>query len=108
MKVVFNIPVAYRIPGSVATIPIIDTDNITMQATYNSQLMAFDFFQNNVTLVRNSVSTMTSTSSSSSITKTIVMESSNGMHYSAVDMGHVNEITFQNTNNDLSGKLTIK
>ncbi|XP_037824553.1 integrin alpha-PS3-like isoform X1 [Lucilia sericata] len=102
MKVVFNIPVAYRIPGSLATIPIIDMDNITMQATYNSQLVVFDFFQNNITLVRNSISTMSS--ASSTMTKTIV-ESSNGLHYNAIDMGHVNEISFKNTNNDFGDSV---
>lgn len=102
MKVVFNIPVAYKIPGSAATIPIIDMDNITIQATYNSQLMVFDYYQNNITLVRNAISTMSTSSTFS--TKTIV-HSGNGINYDAIDMGHVNEISFKTTStNDLGGK----
>ncbi|XP_065370369.1 integrin alpha-PS3-like isoform X2 [Calliphora vicina] len=102
MKVVFNIPVAYKIPGSSATIPIINMDNITMQATYNSQLVVFDFFQNNITLVRNSISTMSS--ASSTVTKTIV-QSSNGLNYNAIDMGHVNEISFKENHNDIGDSV---
>ena len=102
MKVIFNIPVAYRIPGSTATIPIINMDNITMQATYNSQLMVFDYYQNNITLVRNAISTM---SSSSSFTTKTIVQSSNGMNYNAINMGHVNEVSFKTSStNDLGGK----
>lgn len=100
MKVIFSIPVAYRIAGSLATIPIINIDNITMQATYNSQLVVFDFFQNNVTLVRNSISTMTS--SSSTVAKTIT-ESSNAFHYNSINVDQVNKISFENSNHDFAG-----
>lgn len=57
MELKFDIPVAYRIPGGTATIPIIDMSNITMQATYDSQLVGIDFYQNTTQILMNSIET---------------------------------------------------
>uniref|UniRef100_A0A1B0A219 Integrin alpha second immunoglobulin-like domain-containing protein n=1 Tax=Glossina pallidipes TaxID=7398 RepID=A0A1B0A219_GLOPL len=57
MELKFDIPVAYRIPGATATIPIIDMSNITMQATYDSQLVGIDFYQNTTQILMNSIET---------------------------------------------------
>lgn len=102
MEVVFNIPVAYRISGSEATIPIIDMNNITMQATYDSQLVGIDFYQNTTQLLMNTISTMSSFSSS--VTKTII-ENSNGMHYDGINMGHVNEISYKDSDHSMGGNF---
>ncbi|KAM8711525.1 hypothetical protein ACLKA7_000636 [Drosophila subpalustris] len=54
LEIVFHIPVAYKISGSTATIPIINVSNLTMQATYDSQLVAIELLdQNNTQIIMN-------------------------------------------------------
>uniref|UniRef100_A0A1A9WWH1 Integrin alpha second immunoglobulin-like domain-containing protein n=1 Tax=Glossina brevipalpis TaxID=37001 RepID=A0A1A9WWH1_9MUSC len=55
MEVEFYIPVAYRTQGATAIIPIIDMTNISMQASYDSQLVGIDFYQNTTQILMNSI-----------------------------------------------------
>ncbi|XP_060658574.1 integrin alpha-PS3-like isoform X1 [Drosophila nasuta] len=88
LEIVFNIPVAYRVSGSTATIPIINVSNLTMQATYDSQLVAIELLdQNNTQIIMNTVEI---SSSSSRVEHTVVV-SQNGAHYDSTTSGHVHQ-----------------
>ncbi|XP_030384138.1 integrin alpha-PS3 isoform X2 [Scaptodrosophila lebanonensis] len=61
LEISFFIPIAYKVAGSTATIPIININNLTMQATYDSQLVAIDLVdQNNTQILMNTVEISTS------------------------------------------------
>lgn len=90
MEIVFSIPVAYTVPGTSKTIPIVDMSNITMQAVYDAQIKDVEFTQNNTHILMNAIEK--TSSFSTSFTKTMT-ESNNGMHYNSMAMGHVNEFT---------------
>lgn len=51
MQLVFNIPVAYIIPGSTKLIPIVNVTDIAMEAIYDSQRKDVFFYQNNTQLL---------------------------------------------------------
>lgn len=92
MSIVFDIPVAYLIPGTAKNIPIVDMNNITMQAVYDSQIKDVQFYQNNTQILMNAVE-KTSSFSTQFTSKLVKDASANGMQYNAIDMGHVNEFT---------------
>lgn len=95
LEIVFHIPVAYKIAGSKAIIPIINVANISMQATYDSQLVAIELLdQNNTQIIMNAVEV----SSSRSVTEGVAV-SQNGGHYDIITSGHVHE-TWQEYDSD--------
>ncbi|KAH8299896.1 hypothetical protein KR044_007351 [Drosophila immigrans] len=95
LEIVFHIPVAYRISGSTATIPIINVSNLTMQATYDSQLVGIELLdQNNTQIIMNTVEV----SSTRSHTEHVVV-SQNGAHYDVSTSGHVHT-TWQELDSD--------
>lgn len=83
------IPVAYRIPGSLITIPIIDMSNITVQGVYDSQLIGVDFFQNTTQLLMNPLEIKKKFQTSK--TTTIFTEDINGHFYESAKTDHVYE-----------------
>ncbi|XP_013109885.2 integrin alpha-PS3 [Stomoxys calcitrans] len=90
IRIVFDIPVAYTIPGSTKNVQIIDMNNITMQAVHDSQIKDVQFFQNSTQILTNAVE-KTASFSTQFTTKLSKDGGSNGMHYNAINMGHVNE-----------------
>lgn len=87
LEIVFYIPVAYKVAGSSANIPIINVGNISMQATYDSQLVAIELLdQNNTQILMNAVEV-----SSSRGMEEAVAVSQNGGHYDVITSGHVQE-----------------
>lgn len=87
LEIVFHIPVAYKISGSSATIPIINVSNLTMQATYDSQLVAIELLdQNNTQIIMNTIEVSSSRTSTER-----VLFSQNGAHYDSSTSGHVHE-----------------
>lgn len=87
LEIVFYIPVAYKISGSTASIPIINVSNLTMQATYDSQLVAIDLMdQNNTQILMNPIEVSTTRTSTER-----VLISQNGAHYDVSTSGHVHE-----------------
>lgn len=105
LEVAFNIPVAYKMGGSTKMFPVVDINNITMQAVYESQIINIEFYQNQTQLVMGTyeisrnvpLSTVTNDN----------FGGNNGLHYDAVKIGHVNEISAQHDHN-LGGKFKIK
>ncbi|XP_061397206.1 integrin alpha-PS3-like [Musca vetustissima] len=95
MKIVFDIPVAYRIPDTTKTIPIVDMSNITMQAVYDAQIKDVQFYQNTTQILMNAVET--TSSFSTQFTSKLVNGGggNNGMHYDSTNMGHVNEFNIR-------------
>jgi len=64
LEIVFHIPVAYKISGSTATIPIINVGNLSMQATYDSQLVSIELLdQNNTQIIMNTIEVSSTRSS---------------------------------------------
>lgn len=95
LEIVFYIPVAYKVAGSSAIIPIINVGNISMQATYDSQLVAIELLdQNNTQIIMNAVEV-----SSSRGMQEAVAVSQNGGHYDVITSGHVQE-TWQEYDSD--------
>lgn len=90
MQLVFDIPVAYTIPGTTKTIPIVDMTNITMEAMYDSQSKDVSFYQNNTQLLMNAVERMSSFSTQ--FTTKSIMEGG-GMHFQTMEVQHSNEFT---------------
>uniref|UniRef100_A0A1L8EBN8 Putative vitronectin receptor alpha subunit n=1 Tax=Haematobia irritans TaxID=7368 RepID=A0A1L8EBN8_HAEIR len=90
MRIIFDIPVAYTIPGSTKNVQIVDMNNITMQAVHDSQIKDVQFYQNSTQILMNAV-TKTSSFSTQFTTKTAKDAGNNGMKYDAINMGHVNE-----------------
>ncbi|XP_068146728.1 integrin alpha-PS3 isoform X2 [Drosophila tropicalis] len=82
LELEFYIPVAYKVAGSIAVIPIIDVNNISMQATFDAQLINIELFdQNNTLLITNPIETST-------ISQVNKAKSGN-RQYDAVKSGHV-------------------
>lgn len=95
LEIVFYIPVAYKVAGSSAIIPIINVGNISMQATYDSQLVAIELLdQNNTQIIMNAVEV-----SSGRGMQEAVAVSQNGGHYDVITSGHVQE-TWQEYDSD--------
>lgn len=90
MQLVFDIPVAYTIPGTTKTIPIIDMNNITMQAMYDSQIKDVSFYLNNTQILMNAVEKM---SSFSTQFNTKVITESGSSHFRTVEMHSSGEFT---------------
>ncbi|XP_034476583.1 integrin alpha-PS3 isoform X2 [Drosophila innubila] len=87
LEIVFHIPVAYKISGSTATIPIINVGNLSMQATYDSQLVSIELLdQNNTQILMNTIEVSSTRSSTER-----VLISQNGAHYDSSTSGHVHE-----------------
>ncbi|KAH8277662.1 hypothetical protein KR018_003291, partial [Drosophila ironensis] len=82
----FYIPIAYKVAGSTAVIPIVNITTLRMQATYDSQLLPIDLYdQNNTLLIVDAVES--STSVSGGMEKTIITQ--NGQGYDISTSGHV-------------------
>lgn len=97
LEIVFYIPVAYNVLGSTAIIPIINVANISMQATYDSQLVGIELLdQNNTMIITNAVE-ISSSSRASGVEGVAV--SQNGGHYDIITSGHVHE-AWQETDSD--------
>lgn len=89
LELVFHIPVAYKIAGSTATIPIINVSNITMQATYDSQLVSIELLDpNNTQIIMNAVEISTTRTSEH---KERVVVSQNGAQYDVSSSGHTEQ-----------------
>ncbi|XP_017839011.2 LOW QUALITY PROTEIN: integrin alpha-PS3 [Drosophila busckii] len=89
LELVFHIPVAYKIAGSTATIPIINVSNLTMQATYDAQLVAIELLdQNNTQLILNPIEVPTSRIG---YDEEHAVLTQNGEHYDISTSGHVHE-----------------
>lgn len=96
LEIVFYIPVSYNVLGSTATIPIINVANISMQATYDSQLVGIELLDPNNTLI---ITNAVEISSSSRGGVEGVAVSQNGGHYDVITSGHVHE-AWQETDSD--------
>ncbi|XP_073811306.1 integrin alpha-PS3-like [Musca autumnalis] len=94
MKIVFDIPVAYLIPGTTKNIPIVDMSNITMQAVYDSQIKDVQFYQNTTQILMNAVE-KSSSYSTQFTTKVASIGGNNGMYYDPTNMGHINEFNIR-------------
>uniref|UniRef100_A0A1I8P8N4 Integrin alpha second immunoglobulin-like domain-containing protein n=1 Tax=Stomoxys calcitrans TaxID=35570 RepID=A0A1I8P8N4_STOCA len=90
IQLVFDIPVAYTIPGTSKTIPIIDMSNITMHAKYDSQIKDVTFYQNNTQILMNAIEKMSSFSSQ--FTKKVMTESSSS-HFKTMEVHQGGEFT---------------
>ncbi|XP_017835481.2 LOW QUALITY PROTEIN: integrin alpha-PS3-like [Drosophila busckii] len=89
LELVFHIPVAYKIAGSTAIIPIINVSNLTMQATYDAQLVAIELLdQNNTQLILNPIEVPTSRIG---YDEEHAVMTQNGEHYDISTSGHVHE-----------------
>ncbi|XP_075168393.1 integrin alpha-PS3-like isoform X2 [Haematobia irritans] len=90
MQLVFDIPVAYTIPGTTKSIPIVDMSNITMHAKYDSQIKDVSFYQNNTQILMNAIEKMSSFSSQFT---TKVMTESSSSHFKTMEVQHGSEFT---------------
>ncbi|KAH8407473.1 hypothetical protein KR222_001829 [Zaprionus bogoriensis] len=87
LEIVFHIPVAYKVSGSSALIPIINVANMSMQATYDSQLVSIELLDpNNTQIVMNTQEIATSYS----VTDSVVI-SENREHYDVSTSGSVHQ-----------------
>ncbi|XP_073849058.1 integrin alpha-PS3-like isoform X2 [Musca autumnalis] len=91
MQLVFDIPVAYTIPGTTKTIPIVDMNNITMQAMYDSQIKDVSFYQNNTQILMNAVEKMSSFSTQ--FTTKVITESGSSSHFRTMEVHSGGEFT---------------
>ncbi|XP_030560119.1 integrin alpha-PS3 [Drosophila novamexicana] len=97
LELVFHIPVAYKIAGSTATLPIINVGNLSMQATYDSQLVSIELLdQNNTQIIMNPIEI--STTRSGQHTERVVVNQ-NGQHYE-VSSEHVLQESWQVLDSD--------
>ncbi|XP_037947350.1 integrin alpha-PS3 isoform X1 [Teleopsis dalmanni] len=105
LEIVFNIPIAYKVQGSSATIPIINSNNITMQAVYDSQLVGIDYYDNNTQLLMNTYEITSKTTKE--ITKVFV-DSMNGIHYDSSKVGHIDmDFGHSSQGNDLENTVMV-
>ena len=78
---------------------IVDTNNISMQAVYDAQIVNIDFYQNQTQLLMGAYE-ITRTAPLASFSGKF--DGANGMHYDAVKLGHVQEISSHE--HSMSGK----
>lgn len=82
----FYIPIAYKVAGSAAVIPIINITSLKMQASYDSQLLNVDLYdQNNTLLLVDAVEV--SSRVSGGLEKTVITQ--NGHGYDVSTSGHI-------------------
>ncbi|XP_061397209.1 integrin alpha-PS3 [Musca vetustissima] len=91
MQLVFDIPVAYTIPGTTKTIPIVDINNITMLAMYDAQIKDVSYYQNNTQLLMNAVEKMSSFSTQ--FTTQVKTETSSSSHFRTMEVHNGGEFT---------------
>ncbi|XP_017061946.1 integrin alpha-PS3 isoform X2 [Drosophila ficusphila] len=88
LTVSFYIPIAYKLPGSSAVVPIINMTSLKMQATYDSQLLAVDLYdQNNTLLIVEPIEVATEVVGG--LERTVVTQ--NGGGYDIHTSGHVHQ-----------------
>ncbi|SPP75911.1 integrin alpha-PS3 isoform X2 [Drosophila guanche] len=85
----FLIPIAYKIAGSTAVIPIINITTLKMQATYDAQLLGIELFnQNNTRLILDPIEISTPRGIQST-ERTVLRQ--NGQGYDITTSGHVHQ-----------------
>ncbi|KAH8348438.1 hypothetical protein KR084_007423 [Drosophila pseudotakahashii] len=90
LTVSFYIPIAYKVAGSTAIIPIINVTSLKMQASYDSQLLSVDLYdQNNTLLVVNPVEVGVTTLSGG-LERTVITQT-HGQSYDIHTSGHVHQ-----------------
>jgi len=88
LTVSFYIPIAYKVAGSTAIIPIINVTSLKMQASYDSQLLSIDLYdQNNTMLVVDPVEVTTTLSGG--LERTVITQ--NRQSYDIHTSGHVHQ-----------------
>ncbi|XP_017069438.1 integrin alpha-PS3 isoform X2 [Drosophila eugracilis] len=88
LTVSFYIPIAYKVVGSTAIIPIINVTSLKMQASYDSQLLAIDLYdQNNTLLIVDTIEAVTTLHGN--LERTVI--SQNGQGYDIHTSGHVHQ-----------------
>ncbi|EDV55932.1 integrin alpha-PS3 isoform X2 [Drosophila erecta] len=88
LTVSFYIPLAYKVAGSTAIIPIINMTSLKMQASYDSQLLGIDLYdQNNTLIVVDPVEVVTMLSEG--LERTVVTQ--NRQSYDIHSSGHVHQ-----------------
>lgn len=85
----FFIPIAYKVPGSTAVVPIINITTLRLQATYDSQLLGIDLYDHNDTILLLDTVEI-STSVKDGLEKTIITQ--NGQGYDISTSGHVHQM----------------
>ncbi|XP_016972539.1 integrin alpha-PS3 isoform X2 [Drosophila rhopaloa] len=88
LTVSFYIPIAYKVAGSTAVIPIVNISSLKMQATYDSQLLGIDLYdQNNTLLIVEPLEVATTVSGG--MERTVITQ--NGQGYDIHTSGHVHQ-----------------
>ncbi|KAH8388159.1 hypothetical protein KR200_011056 [Drosophila serrata] len=82
----FYIPIAYKVAGSTAVIPIINITSLRMQASYDSQLLNIDLYDQNDTLLFPDPVEV-STTVSGGLERTVITQNGNG--YDVSTSGHI-------------------
>ncbi|XP_020800285.1 integrin alpha-PS3 isoform X2 [Drosophila serrata] len=82
----FYIPIAYKVAGSAAVIPIINITSLRMQASYDSQLLNIDLYDQNDTLLFPDPVEV-STTVSGGLERTVITQNGNG--YDVSTSGHI-------------------
>ncbi|XP_017013569.2 integrin alpha-PS3 isoform X2 [Drosophila takahashii] len=99
LTVSFYIPIAYKVAGSAAIIPIINVTSLKMQASYDSQLLSVDLYdQNNTLLVVDPVEVGVTTLSGG-LERTVITQT-HGQSYDIHTSGHVHQ-TMQVLDSDM-------
>ncbi|XP_017125156.1 integrin alpha-PS3 isoform X1 [Drosophila elegans] len=90
LTVSFYIPIAYKVAGQTEVIPIINITSLKMQASYDSQLLGVDLYdQNNTLLIVESLEVATTTTLSGGLERTVITQ--NGQGYDIHTSGHVHQ-----------------
>ncbi|XP_017027542.1 integrin alpha-PS3-like isoform X1 [Drosophila kikkawai] len=84
----FYIPIAYKVAGSSAVIPIININSLRIQATYDSQLVNMDIYDQNDTLLLLDAKEV-STTVSGGLERTVITQNGGGYDISA--SGHIHQ-----------------
>ncbi|EDW47967.1 integrin alpha-PS3 isoform X1 [Drosophila sechellia] len=88
LTVSFYIPIAYKVAGSTAIIPIINVTSLKMQASYDSQLLSIDLYdQNNTMIVVDPVEVTTTLKGG--LERTVITQ--NRQSYDIHTSGHVHQ-----------------
>ncbi|KAH8275324.1 hypothetical protein KR026_005117 [Drosophila bipectinata] len=85
----FFIPIAYKVPGSTAVVPIINITSLRLQATYDSQLLGIDLYDHNDTILLTDTVEI-STSVRDGLEKTVITQ--NGQGYDISTSGHIHQV----------------